>query len=199
MLGKLATGLAAMAATTAIVAMGGGLVLSRTTNVTVPLPNWTLCLTGLGGENCVDREKLALEDERRELLVEKAYLEAERHRLEDEIASLRDNLKNLSAMEARFEHFSVFHEERLSKIGYTVTTGVRYDSLSEEDDWIEAWCYVSVPSSGDLKPRLDLGNARSGEAPTLTDVDDRSMREAGLTRPYIEEARGKCTWPERST
>jgi len=199
MLGKFATGLAALTATAAITVLGGTLVLSRTVGLQAPLPNWALCMTGLGGEDCIDPEKIALEEERRQLLQSKADLQEERRRLEAEIDALRGDLKNITTMEARFEHFSVFHEERLSRPGYTVTTGVRYDSLSEEDDWIEAWCYLSIPADGDLKPRLTLGNADFGSAPKLADVDDKSLRDAGLTRPHIEEARGKCAWPDSSS
>jgi len=114
--------------------------------------------------------------------------------LEDKRKELADRLGAAERIEANWSDINLFTKEAF--LGGSVHTGVKYPSIVEGKVWDHSWCYFSLPGSGALEKKIDLGDASPSTGVSWSEVSNAELREAGISRAELKQAQAKCSWPE---
>lgn len=105
-------------------------------------------------------------------------------------------LKKITDIEKRWTNIVLFKEN--SANGISVSSGVKYPSLTNGDQWSSAWCNYS-PSGQDLPVNFTLGSSYTAGTIIWKEISDKQLKLANLNRSQIEDAKQLCQWPNNGT
>lgn len=147
------------------------------------------CILGMpeAGSQCVM-------DEVNQLRRERETVARERDELARQMAAHQERQRQLEAMSEQVTNYSQFRSERIS-IG-EVTTGTRFASVLQPEEWTTSWCYLARSVRGGLNAHIEIGTRNAGQSIRWNRHSDAQLREARLTRDQIETAQSACRFPE---
>ena len=153
------------------------------------------CLAGFPAEDshCVKDRIRELEDARRKVEEERETVRGQRDALARQIEGYQQRQDELRKLSERVRDFNLFQKKK-SGSGI-VTTGVSFASVLKPEVWTESWCYLSRSYNG-LSREVHLGERKPGRLVNWYAISDAAVKDAGLTRAMLEEAKQACQFPE---